>query len=90
MSISEIKTTFNFNYHLPLQFKSHFHFPKPVQRNFYGVKSLKSTIIPISKSKIFDLNLVSKDVTSPQWNSYWGVNSKERCDIHKLSKFITK
>ena len=48
---------------------------KRVNRN---VHSLISSIIPISQNKIYDLNLVSREVTAAQWSSYWGSNSKER------------
>ena len=43
-----------------------------------NVHNLKSSIIPISQNKIYDLNLVSREVTAAQWSSYWGANSKER------------
>ena len=47
-------------------------------RKVRNVGSLRATILPISKSKIYDLGIVSRDVTSAQWNSYWGLSSKER------------
>ena len=43
-----------------------------------NVHSLTCSIIPISQNKIYDLNLVSREVTAAQWGSYWGANSKER------------
>lgn len=44
----------------------------------YGVASLQAAILPISPSRIYNLKLVHRDVTSTQWMSYWGASSKER------------
>ena len=48
------------------------------RRKMNNVHSLTGSIIPISQNKIYDLNLVSREVTAVQWGSYWGANSKER------------
>ena len=52
--------------------------PPARRRNIMNVSNLQATIIPISKDKIYDLGIVSRDVTGAQWNSYWGSSSKER------------
>ena len=47
-------------------------------RTLNNVGKMRMSILPISQNKVYDLNLVSREVNAAQWSSYWGLNSKER------------